>query len=82
MLNPKTRYSFDGSSGLDLPDTAVSPESFPGSMFTVRIEDTLLSKIVVDRFEVVPAFAKVHQTYRPFLPAFDLDATRGKRGQR
>lgn len=26
---------FDGSSGLDLPDTIVNPESFPGRMFTV-----------------------------------------------
>ena len=29
---------FDGSSGLDLPDTVVNPESFPGQMFTVSLK--------------------------------------------
>ena len=43
MLNPNTRHSFDGSSGLDLPDTVVNPESFPGQMFTVRIRVAFLS---------------------------------------
>ena len=69
---------FDGSSGIDLPDTVVSPESFPGQMFTVSLKVSSQHTSEIHSVNGV-VLAHVMQLVA-LLTGFDVDAARGEGG--